>query len=127
MYILKLQCPICLKEQNVYPYTRVYTCSNKVNEIKKHYFIWTVDDSIVNLVYLSLYLDDFLAIEIDVQNVRVAGASRLIKRYVCFLYKNLSLQSEFILDDKLYNLFKNCILENTTESKEKIKKLLLLR
>ena len=62
--VLKLQCPICLKEQDVYPYISTYTCS-KYAPPNKHSLIWFYKDFSLELPFLNIGLDDALSISID--------------------------------------------------------------
>lgn len=116
MSVLKLQCPICLKEQDVYPHISVYTCSKFTLPIK-HCFIWKQEESYLDLQFLNINLDKNLSIAID----------QVINVFYCHLFNNGMEINNFLIDKRLYFSLKNLILENTDNSKSKIKRLLLLR
>jgi len=116
MSILKLQCPICLEEQDVYPHISVYTCSKFKLPIK-HCLIWKQEESYLELQFLNINLDKNLSIAID----------QAINVFYYHLFNDGMEIGQFLIDEELYYTFKSLILENTNKSKENIKKLLLLR
>lgn len=107
MSVLKLQCPICLKEQDVYPYINTYTCSTRELP-NKHCVIWS-SKSIESLEYLNIYLDDSLSIATDGN-----GNDRQ-----CYLFKDGTEIERFYIDPILYWKLRPLILENTDNSKRK--------